>query len=174
MSDIAMCIGQEHYPWPSDFSDEAKSLGVSKQIPRTAIPSIDPGKSCLVLIHPHVLISVNTPGMTLIDLGIELEGDLCRKVYTLDGARAWVMENLIDAETGHSKLCFIDLLKQAELESKLKRYEEKYNIKYHYKFIGYTYLTGIQYVAKDSESQLPPKLEGKGIEAVRIKYREEQ
>lgn len=174
-NDIAMWVGENSYPWPSDFTDEARRLGVSKQVPRTAIPAIEPGVSRLVLIHPRALISVCADGMTLIDLGAELENTLIGECETLDESRAYAYEYLIDPETGRNLLEMVKLLKVAEMENLLKNLEKKYEIKYRPGFIGYTYLTGIQYIAKADEDCLPLDLVGiPGIEAVRVEYEEGQ
>lgn len=175
MSDIAMWVGEDSYPWPSDFADEAKRLGVSKQVPRTAIPQIEPGVSRLVLIHPRALISVHAEGMTLVDLATELEGTICGNYDTLDESRAYALEYLIDSETGRNLPEMVNLLRIAEMENLLKDLEEKYKIEYEPGFLGFTYLTGIQWVAPKNADRLPPDLVGiPGIEAVRIEYEEEQ
>ena len=54
----------------------------------------------------------------------------------------------------------------------LERLESKYGIVYQLGYFGYTFLTSIQYCAKDDEVELPADLRGRGIEIVRLEYKD--
>jgi hypothetical protein len=178
MSDLAMWVGEEHYPWPIDFIEEARKQGVSKQIPKTAIPMIEPGKTRLVLIHPRALVTVNTDGMTMMDLALELEREIIGHFEDdeEDEAREYMLQHIIDPETGRNMPKLTEWLKEAEIADfvDLKRLEEKYGIEYHPGFIGYTFLTGMQWIAPDEATDLPKELRGYGIEPVRVVYEENE
>jgi hypothetical protein len=195
-NDIAMCVGLESYPWPHDFSEEAETQGVSKAIPRKAVPYIEPGKTRLVLIHPRACVYVTTPGMSVIDLGLELLNEyvvgtenepppeikkemVSRWITSPEAAMDdWVLaavyDRLVDIEsdpdTVKNKLGMCYYLREAARVNDLARFEEKYGIKYGLGFFGYTFATGLQYVAKDDEEELPDDLKGTGAEIVRVEY----
>lgn len=48
---IVDLVGASHYPYPADFIEEARAIGISRKIPRTAdFAKLGPG-STLILIH---------------------------------------------------------------------------------------------------------------------------
>ena len=53
--DLVMWVGQEHYPYPSDFAEEGRRHGFSKRLsPKQDYSALTPNQSRLVLIHPRV------------------------------------------------------------------------------------------------------------------------
>jgi hypothetical protein len=162
-NDLAMFVGQQ-YRWPSDFADEARIQGVSKAIPKSAIPLIEPGHTRLACIHPKAIAVVHADGMTLHDLAEELVREHTDSSETERNAN-----DLIGPE-GQSALALIDLLKKAEKAKDLKRLEEKYEIEYLPGFFGFTYVTGLEYVCNLGETELPEELADKGIEPVIVEY----
>jgi len=49
-------IGQEHYPYFSDFAEEVRRMGLSKKLPRNFDPSrLTPGKSKFLLVHSRAI-----------------------------------------------------------------------------------------------------------------------
>jgi len=53
-------VGREHYPTVAEFVDEARRLGISRRISRTAAFERLTPDSRLLLLHPHALIA-NAP-----------------------------------------------------------------------------------------------------------------
>jgi len=49
-------VGESHYPWPSDFIEEARAIGVSRKLPRTTEFFKLTEGSTLILIHPKARI----------------------------------------------------------------------------------------------------------------------
>ena len=190
--DIGMRAGAEHYPWPHDFIEEAECQGVSKAIPRSAIPYIKRGRTRLVIRHPKAIVYVTSEQFTLYDLAMELinehadepdqvvKADIVRKWIDTEEAtledwkHAYILEFMLDTESGRNKLGIPYFLRKAERAGDLKRIEEKYGLQYASGWIGYTFLTGIQYVAKGDEDELPEDLVGTGVEMVRVEYDEEE
>lgn len=170
VNDLLMWVGEEHYEWPHDFYNEARRIGVSKRIPATAIPYISPGETRLALVHPKAIVSVTADSLTLRDLAVELAGEFVIPPEPLqdDWAVSYAEDYLL-ADDGHT-LDLHRLLAAAEQRDQLRRIEEKYGIAYRPGVFMYTYLTGIQYVLKPGEEDLPPGLDGLGIEAVRVEY----
>jgi len=53
--DLVMWVGQEHYPYPSDFAEEGRRHGFSKRLsPKQDYSALTPNQSRLVLVHPRV------------------------------------------------------------------------------------------------------------------------
>ena len=53
--DLVMWVGQEHYPYPSDFAEEGRRHGFSKRLsPKQDYSTLTPNQSRLVLVHPRV------------------------------------------------------------------------------------------------------------------------
>lgn len=51
---LLLGVGAKYYPFIPDFVEEARTMGVSKRIPRDFDPTpLVPGKSKMVLIHPR-------------------------------------------------------------------------------------------------------------------------
>lgn len=45
-------VGESHYPYPQDFIEEARAIGVSRKLPRTSDFAKLTPESTLILIHP--------------------------------------------------------------------------------------------------------------------------
>lgn len=153
MTDLLMWVGEQHYPWPHDFSDEVKAVGLSKRVAESAIPLIEPGRTRLAVIHPKVFVEL-AEGRSI----EELAGDL--------GLTLPEVEDGITAEQIGRALALLET-------SDTKAYEnlvERMGISYHPGIFGYVWLTGIQYVCRQGEEDAPEELKGLGVEAVRMDY----
>jgi len=177
MGDLCMWVGEKHYPWPNDFSDEAKRDGVSKRVPRKAIPYIEPGRTRLALIHPKAIVRVTAEGMTLYDLAVELTVEHAAPF----APAGWIepqVEKFVEAELlcdGQSTSGLTALLRKAQKAKDLKRLEEKYGIEYQAGVFGWCPLTAVHYVAQAGESEIPADLEGvQGIKMVQMDYSEDE
>jgi hypothetical protein len=175
-----MFVGEKFYPWPRDFSDEAKVQGISKAIPSGSIPEYEPGETRIVFIHPKAIVKITTPGMGIFDLCRELVTEFIEEYKeNNDGTDIdeYVAENMLwvdDDFITHHTLMVPQLLSDADRQKKLKPIEEKYGLVYEPAgFFGYSYMTGLQYVATAEETELPEYLRGLGIEAVHVIYKED-
>ena len=102
-----------------------------------------------------------------------LERFLSDENLAWEEAYAWekLMSLNPDGTLGNSlAVCYY--LREADHKKDLARLEEKYGIEYTLGFFGFTYVTGIQYIALDEEEGLPDHLKGKGITIVRVTYEE--
>lgn len=175
--DICMMVGMTFYKWPLRAAREYKAHGISKRIPRQAIPEIEPGITRMVLYHPRVLVWVRNELMTLWDLALELYTE-----YGNPGPN-FVADNfdplrlgLIDEDGERNTLALTDLLDAAEEDGKLKELIEKYKLEFEHGFFGYGPITGVHFIATtdDPDEELPDDLKGRpGIEIVRDVYEEE-
>ena len=196
MPDYGRVVGKESYPWPHDFSDEAKVQGVSLAVSKSAIPDYEPGRTRLALIHPRAVVKVTTDDMTILDLATELVCEFVRgcpaepnpEEKTAMLAR-WGEDNKLDWEIAYVfdkmltynddgrlvntlELCY--WLREADRAGDLKRLEEKYGIEYGLGWFGFVYLSSIQFVAVDETDELPPELIGRGVEIVNVVYEDEE
>ena len=175
-SDLLMWVGAD-YPWPNDFTEEGRRIGVSKRISRNAIPEIEPGVSRLALIHPKAIVRVTAEGMDLYNLAWELvteHEERKLKNITDQDMDEYITQHLICLEENQSMSGLTFLLREAEFAKDLERLEEKYGIEYFPGVFGWAPLTGIHYCLKDDESGLPEDLEGVvGVKIVRMDYSEE-
>lgn len=172
MPDLLMWVGEEHYRWPHEFFDEAERVGVSKRVPREAVPYIVPGETRLALIHPRAIVEATAKPYEVYDLAVELAleyAPLPEQGEYDDWAIDYANEHLMDSEWHHT-MELIRLLADAEFAGGLDWLEEKYGIEYHPGVFMFTYLTGVQYVLRSGESKLPADLRGTGAEAVRVEY----
>jgi len=154
MADLLMWVGEQHYPWPHDFSDEVKRMGLSKKIPKSAIPLIVPGRTRLALIHPKVTIELGE-GHTSDELARRLgldEGETGDEMRTADQVR----RALAQLE-GADAPAYEALMEAMELT-------------YGPGIFGYVWLTGIQYVCGEDEEDAPEELRALGVEGVRIEH----
>ena len=194
--DLGRIVGKESYPWPHDFIEEARVQGVSLAVSKASIPDYDPGKTRLALAHPRAIVTVTADRMILADLAIELvreyvvgscveptpehraeliarwsdpgeplEWDLA---YAYD--KLMVVESDQDGIKWANTLAMCFWLREADKKKDLKRLEKKYGIEYQIGWLGFTFLTNIQYVARDDEEELPLELIGKGVEIVKVVY----
>jgi len=153
--DIFMWAGEEHYTVGA-FIREADRLGVSKRIPRTAIPEgIVPGQSRILIKHRQAIVHGNLK-------------DLLRK---LDEA-----SYLHHCELPNDMLrlvLFLETLKEKDFDI-WQELVEGYELTWSPGVIGYSYITSIQYIAYDDEKELPEDLQNiEGVEIVRIEYVDE-
>lgn len=172
MSDLLMFVGQESYPWPNDFAEEAERIGPSKKVSRASIPYIEPGQARLVFVHPRAIVNVTAEGMNLFDLACELalEYEEGLDYASEDDLRDFICGYVLSEENEGVSI-LTHFLRNADIARDLGRLEEKYGIEYHPGVFGFSYVTGLQYVLRDEETELPDDLRGiEGIEAVRVEY----
>lgn len=164
LPDWAMVVGEQFYPWPSDFFIEAQAQGVSKALPE--VLPYEPGKTRLICQHPRACVTVHADGMNLYDLAVELADEY----WSSDDE---TIQKLIDPETGYNTLFMIATLHEAQRHNDLDRLESKYGLEWGLGFFMYVYITGLQYVAKTGEVELPPEWQNKGVEIVKAEYMDE-
>jgi hypothetical protein len=180
--DIAQFWGTGYYSWPEDAADENKKQGVSRMVPKTAIPEIEVGMTRIVGLHSRAIVTVHAEGMTLRDLLRELIEEHADEVGSfmhdadLDD---WEMYISTDPQypefpQGITRRAFTNLLRVADEKGDLKRLEEKYGIRYDSGFFGYGWATSVQWVAPTPDTPLPEELRGvAGIKPVYVEYDDE-
>lgn len=152
-SALLMWVGEYHYPWPHDFSDEVKSVGLSKRVAESAIPLIVPGRSRLALIHPRAIVQ----------LRVGMVEELCRSLgFTLPD----LGDDTITADQVGRALAALEKTDPKGYDALV----EKMGISYHAGIFGYVWLTGLQYVCRPDEEEAPEELKALGVEAVRMDY----
>ena len=155
--DIIMWVGEEHYTVGS-FIREAERMGVSKRIPRTAIPEgIVLGQSRILIKHRQAILQAERLESLFIELQIAY--NLSEEYMPPDGMLRLVM--------------FLEELQMADLPA-WERLVEVYALTWTSGVIGYSYITSIQYIAYDDEKELPEDLQHLAdyIEPVKIIYEE--
>jgi hypothetical protein len=61
-------VGEEHYPTPAAFLDEAATMGISRRLPGTTIATrLSPGESRLLLVHKHAWMAEEVRQHTLLN-----------------------------------------------------------------------------------------------------------
>lgn len=153
MTDLLMWVGEQHYPWPHDFSDEVKSVGLSKRVAESAIPLIDPGQTRLAVIHPRAFVQVRS-GMV---------EDFCR-------ALGFILPDLGDEGITADQLGRALAALEASDSKAYDSLIEEMGITYHPGIFGYVWLTGLQYVCRPDEEDAPEELKALGVEGVRMEY----
>jgi len=154
--DVIMWAGEDHYT-VSSFIQEAKIMGVSKRIPKTAIPEgIVPGRSKIFIKHRRAIVNGN-----LDDLLRTLDESLYLQHCELP-------DNMLHL------VIFLERLRESE-PAIWKELVEGYKLFWTPGVIGYAYITGIQYVAYDHEEGLPDEMAHMDylVEPVRIEYEED-
>lgn len=152
--DLIMWAGEEHYT-VSSFIDEAKRMGVSKRIPQNSIPhGIVPGQSRIFIKHRKAMVYGELEG-----LSIELSHNF--HIITDLGIDDNMLELVMILEQIHEQ--------NPEYWNELV---EEYDLTWAPGVIGYSYITGLQYVAQDNEEGLPEELAHMEhlVEPVRIEY----
>jgi len=137
--DLIMWAGEEHYT-VGEFIREAEQMGVSKRISRTSIPEgVVPGKSRLLIKHRYAI--VNSPRLDeLVErtgLNLVMPDDMLKLTIALE-----------DLRDDHDQEYF------AEWQILV----DEFDITWSPGVIGYTILTGVQYVAHEHETALPEDL----------------
>lgn len=164
-SDLLMWVGAKYYAMPEDFASECIHQGLSKRIARTNVPEegIVNGVSRLFLIHPWACLTVDEEaGHTLEELRDRLAslGSTLVDEWLQDWDRnpAWIVRQIL-AEPREDMTEAIAIFKDCRVLLTPGVF-------------GFSYITGIQYVAKKGEPDVPDELKGKGIEAVQVVYDE--
>lgn len=151
--DIIMWAGEEHYT-VSSFIKEAERMGVSKRIPRTAVPEgIVPGQSRILIKHRQAIVHS------------EYLDELLLGLYTHGMPEYSLPDDMLKV------VMFLEDLRDEDHQT-WKFLVEEYELTWTSGVIGYSYITSIQYVASDDEEELPEDLqhlEGY-VEPVRIEY----
>jgi hypothetical protein len=165
--DIIMWAGEEHYT-VSSFIEEAKRMGVSKRIPRTAIPeNIILGQSRILIKHRQAI--VHSERLDELFLTISHVYNIPEFALT-DKSR----KGLNIPDTMLRMVLFLEELKVADPVT-WEKFVEVYGLTWSPGVIGYSYITNIQYVAYDDEEELPEDLQNiENVEIVRIKYADEE
>lgn len=138
--DLIMWAGEDNYT-VSGFIKEARMQGVSKRIPKNAIPEgIAFAHSRLFIKHRRAIIDCEDWEVFVQELIGHGYLHLPIQVYSKDIMLYAVMA----MEDMHDKNRVL-----------WNEYIEAFNITWHPGVIGYAYITGIQYVVKENEEGLP-------------------
>ena len=117
--------------------------------------------------------------MTVHDLCMELWAEYAEKPEGWDPKSTSlddfdpIAEGLL-TEEGQNTLALCYLLREADRAGRLDSIEIKYQIEYHEHFIGYTYITRVEYVVPDEDinddgtADIPDELVGKVVPVVDI------
>lgn len=137
--DLLMWVGTDQYT-VSEFIREAQQMGVSKRISRTAIPEgVVPGKSKLLIKHRAAI--VNSPRLDELaeqtGLNLQMPEDMLKLTIALEDLRDFNHQEYFQ-----------------EWQILVKDFE----ITWSPGVIGYTTITGVQYVAHEHEDELPEDL----------------
>jgi hypothetical protein len=153
-----MWAGEEHYT-VSSFIEEARTMGVSKRIPATAVPEgIVPGRSRILIKHRRAIVHSNSEEYTLHDLVEHIS-------ILRDGPMYDVRDDMLQI------VMMLERFEEVDHDFWMQLVSE-YDLYWTPGVIGYSYITSIQYVAHDHEEGLPEEmahLEGY-VEPVRIEY----
>ncbi|HEC65135.1 hypothetical protein LCGC14_2247890 [marine sediment metagenome] len=151
--DVIMWAGENNYS-VSEFINEARKMGVSKRIPRNSIPEgIVPGRSRLLIKHKKAIVKT------------ELESD-----YPL------LIDNLIvnDYPVSEGSMLSVVMALENLYKEDIEFWREfiyVYGITWHPGVIGYSYITGLQYVVEEEEEDLPEDLAHiKYLEPIKMEY----
>jgi hypothetical protein len=163
--DIIMWCGAEQYTVGS-FIREAERMGVSKRIPRTAIPEgIVPGQSRILIKHRQAI--VHSERLDELFLTVSHVYNIL-EFALIDESR----KGLNIPDTMLRMVMFLEDLKVSDPVT-WEKFVEVYGLTWSPGVIGYSYITSIQYVAYDDEKELPEDLQNiEGIEIIRIEYDE--
>jgi len=158
--DLIMWVGSDNYT-VSSFIEEVKRMGVSKRIPKNSIPEgIVPGVSRLFIKHRNAIVHATSK-----DKRFNLEDLIDQLTVVHDMPHYTLPQDMLGL------IFALERLQEEEPES-WKRYVTAYDLTWTSGVIGFAYITGIQYVAKDNEEGLPEDLvhlEGY-VEPIRIEY----
>lgn len=154
-SDLLMFVGKEFYRL-HQFISEAQNQGVSKRIPESMIPSIIPGRTRLFLAYPEVIVltsdyrNLTKALLALGYIGASLIEDWDQTTWIEDPA-TYIPTDMLTVRIA-LELC------ETEHPEKYAELVQKYSVSYQPGIFAFTYLTGIQYVCKDGEENLPNHL----------------
>lgn len=165
---LLVCVGKEHYKLHEVLA-EYGDIGVSKRIPKTAIPEgMVKLVSKIFVAYPEAILKVTKEGSTLFDLALYLYEMGLLSDYTWDELMDNRYDNLDAAYWEEDKLNPEDFVPESMLQlasafSKLLedvRAEaiKEFGIKFQMGIVGYSYFQGFQYVVKPGEDGLPEDL----------------
>lgn len=179
-------VGKQFYNWPHLFGDEVRHQGFSRILPEGQTTDLR-RTDHFIVVHPRAGVRSGLPN-GLGDLCMELvseyvpEPDDEVKQALADawhiGPENWQMayccQFLYDPETKRNRPDLSRLLEKSEADASLPKLFEKYAAEFYIAAFGYGPITGLQYVMKPDETELPERLRGKGIQPVRVSYIEEE
>lgn len=160
---LLMTVGRKYYKL-YQYVDEAQNIGVSKRIPITAIPDgLVKGLSKIFLAHPDAIVKVTASDKTFADLAYALY----EKDYLTAVQYQKIIEDVPAYWTGE-ELHPNDLVPERMLDvtyalSKVPGPEhmglgETFGLEFCMGIFGYSYYSGIEYVCKPGEDELPAEL----------------
>lgn len=156
MVDVIMWVGEDNYS-VSEFINEARKMGVSKRIPRNSIPeSIVPGRSRLLIKHRKAIVKT------------ESESD-----YPILVSNIMVNDYPVSEGSMLSVVMALEAIYKDDIEL-WSEFIYVYGLTWHPGVIGYSYITGIQYVVEEGEEELPEDLAHiKYLKPVKMEYVDE-
>jgi hypothetical protein len=158
-----MTVGREHYTLHALLSEYIQQ-GVSKRIPRTAIPD---GLVNLVskffIAHPDAILRITAEGKTLQDLVSALvELEVLTQVQAIKmedlGVSYWADDALEPYDFVPSDMLAVAVAFSALPFGEHARLEQELGIEYCMGIVGFSYVTGIEYITKQDEEGLPEDL----------------
>lgn len=160
---ILMTVGREHYKLHSLISEYSQQ-GVSKRIPKTAIPDgLVPQVSKIFIAHPDAILRVTVNGKTLNDLVVALVN-----LKVLTQVQIDEMEDLDKPYWSQNELNPYDFVppNMLTISSALStlsnperaKVEDEFGIEYCMGIIGFAHVSSIQYVTKPDDDGLPDDL----------------
>jgi hypothetical protein len=178
---LLMCVGRKFYKL-YELVQEAENYGISKRIPITAIPEgMVRGLSKLLVAHPDAIVKVTAPGCTLqdlawslVDLGLLTQMQFA-KLVDLD-VPFWTGNELKPYDFVPESMLDVAMALSMTNDEDHERLVKEFELEFCMGVVGYSFVTGIQYVTKPGEVGLPPELahlEGY-VDPVHIEYVDEE
>jgi hypothetical protein len=159
--DLKMWVGREHYPTLRGYIEESKTQGVSKRIPENMIPSITPGESRLFLVYPTAFVRLGNGTYWDLVRRVDFEAEYSHEEIEELDKTYYDPEDIIYSDTplpkGLLKLKILLEILEEEFPKDYYELVERFEITFHPAVFGYCYLTGINYVVREGEEELPEK-----------------
>jgi hypothetical protein len=173
--DYLFRVGEEHYKWPGEFTDEAKIAGPSKRIPKEVGTDYVPLQSRMGFVHARAQVTVHADGMALHDLALKLWMEHMSEIGQTPDADLFdpVALELLDEESGRSRAKLIRLLQWVDGRKELKRLQEKYKLEFHDGTFLWSLITSKQYVMPADSEEVPQEVIDAHAEPVYDEYIEE-
>jgi hypothetical protein len=175
--DLKMWMGEDNYS-VAEAHLENKTLGVSKRIPLTSVPEgILPGFSRIFIAHKKAILVVRAEGKTIWDLLTRMfELEILEQVeggdveYHEDREYNPGEELLPGDYVPEGMLRMVIVLDLVEAKVRRELVKE-FEIEFRPGIIGYGYITGLQYILREGETEVPAEIAHiDGVEAVRVEY----
>jgi hypothetical protein len=158
-----MCVGRKFYKL-HEAVEEYKEQGVSKRVSNTAIPEgLVPWRSKIFVAHPDAIVKVTAEGKTLADLAYTLLENGCLSEDDWDSLVEMANPYWTGKELHSEDFVPVSMLVIAIALSKMPEHEQdalkqELGLEFCMGIFGFAYLSGIEYVAKPGETDLPANM----------------